>query len=255
MTRRSLAREPIVAKLVAALEPLDHVFAMWEGGAIAFGRLDQWSDIDLYVDVADDRAEETLEVAARALADLAPISRRLDMPPPPGGGYVQSFFLLRGTSPYLLIDLAVVRHGASDKFLEPEIHGEVVFHFNKDGRVTIPHVDPAALALKLAERGRRLRARAEMFWPFFDKYLARGQDLEAIDFYHRAVLGSLVEVLRIRHSPSRHAFGVYYLSHDLPRETLDALHPLFFITDRADLEAKREKAARWFAEEIAALVT
>ena len=94
-----------------------------------------------------------------------------------------------------------------------------------------------------------------MRWPFFEKYLGRGQELEAVDFYYRAILGSLVEALRIRHCPARHQFGVYYLSHDLPPEVLDALRPLFFIRDRADLASKREMAARWFGETMAAIAT
>jgi hypothetical protein len=247
-----ITRDTIIDALVAALEPLEHVHAMWEGGSPAFQRTDEWSDIDLYVDTDDERIEEVLATAERVLAAIAPIERRYDPPLPPAAGYVQAFFHLRGTSPFLLVDLAVVKHTGPEKFLVPEIHGTVRFLFNKENRVRVPHLDRAALERKIAERCKRLRARADMFWIFFDKVLARGQEMEAVDFYYRLVLGSLVEALRIRHSPERHDFGVYYASHDLPPAIRARLGGLFFVRDAADLRAKREAAGEWFAETLAA---
>jgi predicted nucleotidyltransferase len=51
--RKMLTRDVIIGVLVKALEPLDYVYAFYEGGAAAFNRIDEWSDIDLMV-VADD---------------------------------------------------------------------------------------------------------------------------------------------------------------------------------------------------------
>lgn len=246
-------RDTIIGALVAALEPLAHVNAMWEGGSPAFHRTDEWSDIDLYVDTDDERVAEVLALAERVLAAVAPIERRYDPPLPPGAGYVQAFFHLHGTSPFLLVDLAVVKHTSPEKFLVPEIHGEAVFLFNKGNRVQVPPLDRAALAQKIGERCARLRVRASMFWIFFDKFLARGHEIEAVDFYHRLIIGSLVEALRIRHSPARHDFGTYYASHDLPPAVATRLRARLFVRDAADLRAKRDTAAAWFAETLAAV--
>ena len=49
-----LTRERVIQTLVVALKPLDYVHAFWEGGAAALNRIDEWSDIDLYLDVDDD---------------------------------------------------------------------------------------------------------------------------------------------------------------------------------------------------------
>jgi len=246
----SLTRDTIIGALVAALEPLPHVRAMWEGGSPAFRRTDEWSDIDLYVDTDDECVAEVLAAAERALLALAPIERRFDPPHPPGGGYLQAFFHLRGTSPFLLVDLAVIKHSSPEKFLVPEIHGKAIFLFNKGDQIRIPPLDRAALARRIGERSTRLRARADMFWIFFDKFLARGHEIEAIDFYNRLILGSLVEVLRIRHSPEHHDFGTYYASLDLPPAVASRLRALFFVRDAADLRAKRDTAAAWFAETL-----
>lgn len=241
-------KESIIKAIRDAVEPLPHVHAMWEGGAIAFGRVDKWSDIDLYVDTDDAKAEEVLKASEAALRKLSPIERRFDPPPPPHGGYVQSFFLLEGTGPYLLVDLAIVRHGGKEKFLVPEIHGNVIFHFNKKGIIKVPHIDRAALDATLRERVAKLKARADMFWPFFDKWANRGDHIQALDFYNRVILGSLVEALRIKHMPARHDFGTYYIRYDLPPDVVKRLEKLYFVKDMDDMMKKRRLAGDWFRE-------
>jgi hypothetical protein len=42
-----ITHQDILTGLRQALEPLPYVNAMWEGGAAAFHRVDEWSDIDL----------------------------------------------------------------------------------------------------------------------------------------------------------------------------------------------------------------
>jgi hypothetical protein len=251
--KSGIDRDVIVRTLVKALEPLDHVHAMWEGGAIAFGRVDEWSDIDLYVDVDDEKAEDVLTASEEALRALAPIARKYDPPLPPSAGYAQAFFHLEGTSPFLLVDLAAVRHGSSDKFLEPEIHGRAIFHFNKGDQIVVPHVDRDELRERLRTRCGRLRERAEMFWIFFDKQIGRGITIEAVDFYQRVILGSLVEILRIRYKPARQRFGTYYIHYDLPAAVVEKLQTLFFVRDLDELIRNRRIAQEWFFEELEAI--
>ena len=52
-----VTREVIVETLACSLEPLNFVYAFWEGGAAAFNRVDEWSDIDLFIVVDDDISE------------------------------------------------------------------------------------------------------------------------------------------------------------------------------------------------------
>ena len=46
-----IGRKEIISAIVSALEPLDYVYALWEGGAVGFNRVDEWSDIDIHIDV------------------------------------------------------------------------------------------------------------------------------------------------------------------------------------------------------------
>src|SRR3989442_14119172 len=180
----TLTRDSIVRALTKGLQPLPSVHAFWESGAAAFNRIDQWSDIDLYI-VVDDAAAaaETFLVVEKALAALSPIRLKHEVSWPPTSGIYQKFYRLAGTSEFLLVDLAVMTLSAPDKFLVREIHGEAVFLFNKGDTVRVPPLDAEAFVRGLLERRRRLAERMELFGPFVPKEIHRRNWLEALEFY------------------------------------------------------------------------
>ena len=71
-----LSRDQIVNALVNRLTPLEYVHAFWEGGAIAYGRNDKFSDIDAYLLVIDGNVAETFEAVEKTLETLSPISQK-----------------------------------------------------------------------------------------------------------------------------------------------------------------------------------
>ncbi len=248
--RGKLTRDIILQTLIEALEPRDYVHAFWEGGAAAFDRLDEWSDIDLYLVVDDEKADETFLAVEEALRSLSPIEQKYEVVHPPSLGLSQAFYKLEDASEYLLIDLAVFKPSSPDKFLEPEIHGKAVFYFNKSDEVEPPLLDKDALVGKLQERLNRLRARFAMFNSFVQKELNRGNYLEAMDFYRAYTLGTLVEALRIRYNPFHYNFRMHYIHYELPSEIVKKLEHLSFIKDGKDLQVKYDEATKWFGEMI-----
>jgi hypothetical protein len=245
-----LTREEMVEALKAALLPLDYVHAMWEGGSTAFGRTDQWSDLDLQVETDDERVDEAMEVIANTLAGLSQIEARYDVPPAAAFGHTQAFFRLRDAGRFLLVDLCVIKRSNPSKFLEPEIHGRAVFHFNKNEAVTIPTLDWPEHLKRLEARRQRVRARFDMFSSMFEKELNRKNSVGAVDLYFRLLLDSLIDALRIRHCPARFDFKTGYLRYDLPAPVLVELEPLFFVAGLADLREKGEHVRRWFLATI-----
>jgi hypothetical protein len=241
-------RHRIVQVIVDALQPLDFVYALWEGGAVAFDRVDEWSDIDICVDAEDDRVEEAFPVVERALKGLAPIELKYDVDFPKLGDYVQAFYRLKGLPRFMVVDFAVFRHSAEDKLLEPEIHGQSKFHFNKDGVVQIPHLDRSQFVSGLRKRVATIRKRFDMFGCFVEKEILRGNWIEAIHLYHRFTLGLLVETLRIGHRAARHDFGTRYIYRDLPPAVVKRLEALYFVRDADDLQQKYRKAEQWLLD-------
>lgn len=244
---RGISREEIVAAVARALEPLDYVYAMWEGGAVAFDRVDRWSDIDICVSAADDLVGDCFPVVERALSALAPIALKFEIKQTMSPGYVQAFYRLEGTPECLLIDFAVFKHGWPDKLLEPEVHGEARFHFNKGGAVAIPRLDRERLSRDTGQALDNLKRRFETFSCFIPKEISRKNYIEAVALYHRLVLDSLVDALRIKHKPVRYGFKTRYVHYDLPPEVVGRLQDLFFVRDPGDLADKFARARDWLS--------
>jgi CheY-like chemotaxis protein len=241
-----LTRDVMIQTLVNALEPLGYVHAFWEGGAAALNRIDEWSDIDLYLVVDDKKVDETFLAVEKALKSLSPIKQKYDVRHPSESGLFQAFYRLEGASEYLVIDLAVLTLNSPDKFLEPEIHGNAVFYFNKSGKVKALPLDKKAIIGKLLKRLERLRARFDMFNSFVQKEINRGNHLEAMDFYRVLTLASLVDALRMKYSPLHHDFRTHHIHYEIPSEEIEKLKRLFFVKDEKDLQEKYHEGTKWF---------
>ena len=243
-------RRVIWRSLTDALRPVDHVHALWEAGAAAFGRVDPWSDIDAYVVVDDDRVPDVFRVIEAALGGVSPIAQKYEVTHPPETGLFQAFYRLRDASPFLIVDLAVFTRSARDKYLEPELHGKAVFAFNKEQGVEMPHVDTERFVGALLERKARLRARFDMFHLFVEKEVHRGNWIEAMDAYRAIVLDSLLEVLRMKHNPVHYSFRSRYVHYELPPEVVSRFQRLCFVYDENDLQEKYREGVEWFQRAV-----
>ncbi len=244
-----LTRDEIVCVLVEAFKPLDFVHAFWEGGAAATGRLDEWSDMDLYVVATEQRIGDVFKAADEALRKLSPIAQRFEVPQLPWPGVQQAFYRLTNASEYLLVDLAVLKPDAPETFLTPEIHGRAVFYLNRD-KIRIPEFDRKAHAEKVLARLERLKARFNIFNIFVQKEINRGNTIEALGLYHAFTFGSLVEALRIKHTPFHYDFRTRYVHHELPKQLVRRLEQLAFAKDAKDLQSKYEEATGLFRKTI-----
>lgn len=242
---KKLNRQTIIQTLVNALEPLNYVYAFYEGGAAAFNRIDEWSDIDLYLVVEEKKVNEAFAVVEKALESLSPIKQKLVVPQLPWPGVSQAFYKLERASDYLVIDFCVLTLSSPEKFLEPETHGNVVFYFNKSAKLQPPLLDKDALVRKLRSRLERLKARIELFNNFVQKEINRGNLLEAMDNYHNLTLATLVEVLRIKYNSLHYEFKMHYVHYELPPEITRRLVRFYFVRDGKDLQAKYDEATEW----------
>lgn len=248
MAPHILTREEIVQSLRRDLESLDYIYAFWQSGSIAFNRVDEWSDIDLYLVVEDEKVQETFANVEESLTSLSPIEQKYEITQNPFPGVDQAFYRLGDAGEYLIVDLAILKQSSPEKFLEPRIHGNSIFYFNKSNRVTIPEWNEEAWRRRLEERSKRLEARFRMFNNFVEKEIKRGNYLEAIDLYHNLTLSTLIEGLRIKYNPIHYDFKMRYVHYELSPEMLARLEKLYFVGTPSELEEKYREASRWFAE-------
>ena len=245
-----LKRKKIIQVLVKALEPIDYIHAFWEGGAAAFNRVDEWSDIDIYLVVDKNKVEEAFLAVEDALKSLTEIKQKYDIKQTSWPGIFQAFYRLEGTTEYMIIDLAVLTINAPDKLLEPEIHGKAVFYFNKLRKIKPPPVNKKELLRKMRQKLEKIHARYHMFNNFVQKEINRRNHIEAIYLYHRLTLDMLNDILRIKYSPFHYDFKTRYIHYELPPEIIEKLKPLYFIEDENDLQQKYEKANKWIDEVV-----
>jgi hypothetical protein len=246
-----LTRELILKALENALQPLDYVQAMWQGGAAAFNRTDQWSDIDLMIAADDDRLDDAIVVVDKVLQDLSPIEIHYELPQPSWHGHWQTFYRLRDAGAFLLIDLVILKTSSTNRFLEREIHGDALIHFDKSGFVQSPPFSIENHLKQMKGRLETIQVMFDLFQSLTEKELHRGNAIEAFTFYQNFTLRPLLEVLRMQYDPSRYNFNTRYVYYYLPPDIIQRLEPLFFVADKQQLAAKFADAQQFFYESIA----
>lgn len=250
-----ITAEQITQAIRLALEPQETVLALWQAGAAAFNRLDLWSDIDLMVVVEDDQVEQTFQQIEQALISLSPIELRWRLPQPTWHGHDQAFYRLEQASPFLLIDIAVMKRSSPEKFLQPELHGQALVFFDKAQIVQWPEFDWEGHRKLLRLRLDTLQVTFDLFQILTLKELHRGCAIDALAYYQAFTLRPLVEALRMRHDPARYNFGSRYLYYDLPAELTTRLEKLFFPASPGELLLHHTEAGQWFQEIVQELKT
>jgi hypothetical protein len=252
-----LDRKRIALALQAALEPLPAVASLWEAGSAAFGRADEYSDLDLVADVADGHEDEVFAVVEDTLAALVraeepgcaqPILERKAIPQPAFHGMAQRFYKLAATSEWLLIDFCLRPLSKPGHFGEVERHGTPIVYFDKTGAAQTTRLDQAEWKGHLARRVEAMREQFAMFGNFAEKEVRRGRALDAIAMYHGLILRPLLELVRIKYSPERHDFGPRYAQFDLPAEVVSRMERLWYVRDMDDILGKQAEARAWAAE-------
>lgn len=248
-----ITRDALIEALSAALQRAEIVRAAWLAGSQATGRLDEWSDVDLMLLVADHGVDEAISLVESTLGGMSPIARRYRVPEPAWHGHVQVFYQLTGAPDWLMVDVLLMKRSTSNWFLEPERHGTPVVLLDRDGLVKPAKLDRAAHDRLIAARLADLRVKFPMFQNLIRKCIRRNNPAEAMAFYHAFALRPLVDLLRIRHCPDRFDYGMRYLADDLPAGMAECIHDLSFVVDLDELERKHAACGALFAKTIEGL--
>jgi hypothetical protein len=242
----TIPRESIVEACHGALKALPSVRAAFLAGSEAFGRQDQYSDIDLNCVAPMADVDAIFSAVEAALERLSPIALKLVMPPSAmWPGLSQRFYRLRDTDEFLMIDFCQLTREQVTTFMEPTRHGTPVVLFDHDGLIKPGPMD-ADHATRMAKRLEWLRSSFPMFQNLVRKAALRGDMVEAIAMYQGQTLRPLVDVLRIKHNPERFDYGLRYTGYDLPQNVVAELRDLVWPRDGDDLLAKLDRAKALF---------
>lgn len=245
MNRKPI-RENILKHLQNRLEPNPHIQAMWLEGSAGTKSSDGFSDIDLNLAVTDGNELESLKLIQKALEELGTLDHISVITKPNPDQWYQVFHI-SNTSPHLLIDTCIQSHSRQfsfDKNNQAEIplvlfdKAHVIqFHDTNQSRLT----DDLQQQIQLYQSRIHESSRVE-------KYLKRGNFLEALAYYQKYILSSVVGLARIIHTPLNSDYGLVKISKHLPPDLVKKLESLYQISSLADIEQKLPQAIKLFAE-------
>jgi hypothetical protein len=208
-------RQHLAVTIAAALREDDLVRAVGEGGAVARGRADDYSDLDLVVVAPLTHADTIFARVETAITTVARVSHVWSVDPPGFADVSQRFYFLEGAPRFFAVDCSIITATGVVAFMERERHGEAVVWFDRDGVLQPRDVDAVAAATRRNHQLAQLRGSTPVYVMLVAKELARGHTLEAYGFY-QTLLRTLIELLGMRHRPDRFDFGWRYVDRELP---------------------------------------
>lgn len=212
-----------------------NLLAAWEGGSAATGRLDQYSDLDLYLVV-----EEDVEVVFSSLEDYLAkkfgIIRKFRIPEPAWHGLSQCFYVVDQVTPLVYMDVAVIKHAAPDKYMERDRHGDAIVWFDH-----AKIYDPTPSSKEdMISRGKALYAAATsadfLTMLEIEKGIKRGHFLDVFPPFYGFVQRQLVVMLNLKYRPERADFGLRYGRIDYGAEDVSLVEEAIKVSKLSDLE-------------------
>ena len=191
-------RASLIGQMQSLLEPMPTVHAMWLEGADANGHLDEYSDMDLYVDVDDEAIESVLlAVEQRFAMDYRHENQS-------GNACRQIVYHVSCTSEYWMLDFNVQPHSNDSKnsiFERDDMIDVCKVLFDKSAVIRIKDVNLADYrqeqAFWLDESDYRFNQLSRV-----RKYVLRRQFPEAWIYYFKYVVEPLTALLRILYTPT-----------------------------------------------------
>jgi predicted nucleotidyltransferase len=242
-----ITKQIILSQLQKSLIENANVNAMWLEGSDGTGSADEYSDLDIVLDVVDGSEADIFELLEKTLLEMAPLDLNAEESHQPLLKY--KVYHLQGTPDSLFLDVTLQSESRGFKFTsenESEVPDVI---FDKKAIIQYQSLDQNKLHQQLIKRLISLentikqKARAE-------KYIARGKFLEAIGYYQKFVLEPLIELLRIKYKPINHDYYIVSISKHLPKEVYVQLEGLFKNSSLEDLKENIEKAYEWFYDEL-----
>jgi len=235
-------RTRIIDAIKNGLEDNPAVFAFWLEGADSTGTIDQYSDIDIWLDVKDGEEQAIFDEVERALSELAQIdfTYQSEHSHPK---IRKKAIHLRGTSEYLLIDVCIQSHSRDFEFIKG-IGDDPLVVFNRGG-IRFRDADEAEFHQLLADRIHHIKNIFTQQIRVLSK-IERGEFLEAWMYYSKWTLQPLAELLRIKYAPRKYDHYFKHVHRDLPGEVVSQLEDLARLKSIEDIRQGIARASEIF---------
>jgi predicted nucleotidyltransferase len=232
-----------------------HVLAMWEAGSAAFGRVDDYSDLDVGLIVHEQSNDHVWSMVNRAFADLGGIALRWHEPNPVFSGVDKHTYRLHRATRWLQIDVGLIPESSREFYNQAERHGTIQVVFDPDGRLAPPQWDAAGHLRNMRVALHHEMMKWKIYHGWFRKELARGRTIDAMRMHQAMTVGPLVVVLGMLHRPTRWDFHLRYVADEFPKDDAALIARLCYVGSPADLESRFLEADERFERAVAELAS
>lgn len=244
-----MERNTIVEYLKEKLEPLPYVYAMWLEGADANGTLDEYSDIDIYIDIEDKNEMDAIEAVEKALNELGEVDYKYIM----NHNHPklrQRIYHMKDASEYLMIDFCWQLHSRNREeytYIRGNKIEAAKVIFDKDNIIRYKDEDPKDYKEYNEECIDDCKYRYSQHSRVI-KYVYRNQYPEAYAYYNRYVVEPLITLLRLIYTPAHIDYYLIHISSHIPEDERVKLEYFLKNSSLKDISDKIPQAQKWFNE-------
>jgi len=250
-------REFIRKDMKDLLYQRNDVIAVWEGGSVATGFDDEYSDLDLGIICEDDSVETLYELVTEYLDKNYGIINKYRVPEPTWHGFSQCYYQTANVPELFYFDIAFIKRSVKEKFTESDRHGNSYVWFQKEEMLdSTPTSEEVFL-----QRGKMFYQKGTETFFLIDnavlKYIKRNNFTEAFPAYYAFIARNLGIMLNLKHRPCKVDFGLLYGYRDystddhklienlLKVNNLDELTQKYEIAKKRYLDLKEELGQKW----------
>ena len=149
-----ISRELIIERCWLRFDDDPAVYAFWLEGADSTGLVDQYSDLDLWFDVADDNLDEIYAAIEELLTEISPLDFNYETQSA-NPKIRHKIYHLQGSPEFLRLDVMLQYHSrersGTEFYMDDPIESPLVI-FDKVGLIRFVPVDRAVLRRDLSAR-------------------------------------------------------------------------------------------------------
>jgi hypothetical protein len=238
-----ISRDTIINVIKERFIPMKEVHAYWLEGSDALNAVDEYSDVDIWLDVDDGYEDIVFQLAEEEFLKLGALDFkfRVNHEHPK---IHQHFYHIEGSSEYLLIDFCIQSHSRDRneyKYVEGDILELPKVIFDKTGIITIVKEDEVVDTSLILDRINEISSRYKQHSRVI-KYVERNNYPEAFIYYLKFVADPLVELMRIKYTPKYHYLHFIHISNHIPKEETSRLEYYYQISSLDDIRVKTMEA-------------
>jgi hypothetical protein len=239
----SADRDKIIKLIEDKFIFMKQVHAYWLEGSDALNAVDEYSDLDIWLDVEDGYEDIVFSLAEEEFLKLGNLDFKFSVRHA-HPKIRQNYYHIEGTSEYLIIDFCIQSHSRDKeevKFVEGDILEFPKVIFDKSNVINILKNDePLDLELMkniISEIKSKYTQHSRVI-----KYVERNCYPEAFIYYMKYVADPLVELLRLKYTPKYHYLHFIHISNHIPKEEIKIIEYYYQISTLEDIRVKTEKA-------------